>query len=41
MIIIVVFTQESDVIFGVIEDVLSVSADQLERGQLDFNTSGR
>ncbi|CAI8042979.1 Adhesion G protein-coupled receptor L3 [Geodia barretti] len=32
---------ESDVIFGVIEDVLSVSADQLVRGQLDFNTSGR
>ena len=41
MIIIVVFTQESDVIFGVIEDILSVSADQLVRGQLDFNTSGR
>ena len=37
-----VFTQqESDVIFGVIEDVLSVAADQLANGQLEFNTSGR
>jgi hypothetical protein len=32
---------ESDVIFGVIEDVLSVAADQLANGQLEFNTSGR